>query len=300
MTTKNNLTKIALIQMAMEADTSKNLKKAKQMVTDALKKGARIICLPEMYKSLYFCQKEDHEFFKLAEPFDGESFNEFSPLAEKHHAVLIVPIFEKMTNGIYYNSLIVITPEGEIRNLYRKMHIPDDPHYYEKFYFTPGDIGFVSTETKYGNIGTLICWDQWFPEAARITALLGAEIIFYPTAIGWHPSEKEKYGETQRESWMTIQRSHAIANGVYVAAVNRVGFEKVDENNDGIIFWGSSFVCDPQGSIIAQASENNEEILFADIDFSKIDVVRTHWPFFRDRRIDFYQDILERFLGDRL
>lgn len=299
MTTKSNLTKIALIQMSMEADTSKNLKKAKQMVTDALIQGARIVCLPEMYKSLYFCQKEDHEFFKLAEPFDGESFNVFSPLAEKHRAVLIVPIFEKMTNGIYYNSIIVITPDGEIRNLYRKMHIPDDPLYYEKFYFTPGDIGFVSTETKYGNIGTLICWDQWFPEAARITALLGAEIIFYPTAIGWHPSEKEQFGETQRESWMTIQRSHAIANGVYVAAVNRVGLEKVDENSGGIIFWGSSFVCDPQGKIIAQASENNEEILFADIDHSKIDVVRTHWPFFRDRRIDFYSDILERFLGDR-
>lgn len=289
-------TRIALIQMSMEEDTSKNLSKAKEFVTQAAKNDAKIICLPEMYKSLYFCQKEDHNFFNLAEKINGESFQVFSKISKKFKAIIIVPIFEKRTNGLYHNSLIVINEIGELFGLYRKMHIPDDPLYYEKFYFTPGDLGFKSFETKYGKIGTLICWDQWFPEGARITALKGAEILFYPTAIGWHPSEKEKYGQAQRESWMTIQRSHAIANGVFVAAVNRVGFEKVDEQSDGIIFWGSSFICDPQGKIITQASEDKEEILYADLDFSKVDVFRTHWPFLRDRRIDAYDELTKRFI----
>lgn len=288
--------RIALIQMSMETDTSRNLKKAKELVVQAAKNDAKIICLPEMYKSLYFCQKEEHEFFKLAEKLDGESFQEFSKIAKKFESVIIVPIFEKRTNGLYHNSLIVIDEKGELSGFYRKMHIPDDPLYYEKFYFTPGDTGFKSFKTNYGNIGTLICWDQWFPEGARLTALKGAEILFYPTAIGWHPSEKEKYGDAQRESWITIQRSHAIANGVFVAAVNRVGFEKVDENSDGIIFWGSSFICNPQGNIIAQASEDKEEIIFADIDFSKVDIYRTHWPFLRDRRIDAYDELKKRFI----
>ena len=288
--------RIALIQMSMETDTSRNLKKAKELVVQAAKNDAKIICLPEMYKSLYFCQKEEHEFFKLAEKLDGESFQEFSKIAKKFKSVIIVPIFEKRTNGLYHNSLIVIDEKGELSGFYRKMHIPDDPLYYEKFYFTPGDTGFKSFKTNYGNIGTLICWDQWFPEGARLTALKGAEILFYPTAIGWHPSEKEKYGDAQRESWITIQRSHAIANGVFVAAVNRVGFEKVDENSDGIIFWGSSFICNPQGNIIAQASEDKEEIIFADIDFSKVDIYRTHWPFLRDRRIDAYDELKKRFI----
>jgi len=288
--------RIALIQMSMETDTSRNLKKAKELVVQAAKNDAKIICLPEMYKSLYFCQKEEHEFFKLAEKLDGESFQEFSKIAKKFKSVIIVPIFEKRTNGLYHNSLIVIDEKGELSGFYRKMHIPDDPLYYEKFYFTPGDTGFKSFKTNYGNIGTLICWDQWFPEGARLTALKGAEILFYPTAIGWHPSEKEKYGDAQRESWITIQRSHAIANGVFVAAVNRVGFEKVDENSDGIIFWGSSFICNPQGKIIAQASEDKEEIIFADIDFSKVDIYRTHWPFLRDRRIDAYDELKKRFI----
>jgi len=296
MKSKNEITRIALIQMAMESDTSKNLEKAKMMVNDAAKDDAKIICLPEMYKSLYFCQKEDHNFFQLAEKLEDESFEVFSKIAEKHKSIIIVPIFEKRTSGIYHNSLLLINHKGELQGFYRKMHIPDDPLYYEKFYFTPGDTGFKSFKTKFGNIGTLICWDQWYPEAARITALKGAEILFYPTAIGWHPSEKEKYGHAQRESWMTIQRSHAIANGVFVAAVNRVGFEKVDENSDGIIFWGSSFVCDPQGRILVQASEDKEEILFAEIDFSKVDVFRTHWPFLRDRRIDAYDEITKRFI----
>lgn len=288
--------RIALIQMSMETDTSRNLKKAKELVVQAAKNDAKIICLPEMYKSLYFCQKEEHDFFKLAEKLDGESFQEFSKIAKKFESVIIVPIFEKRTNGLYHNSLIVIDEKGELSGFYRKMHIPDDPLYYEKFYFTPGDTGFKSFKTNYGNIGTLICWDQWFPEGARLTALKGAEILFYPTAIGWHPSEKEKYGDAQRESWITIQRSHAIANGVFVAAVNRVGFEKVDENSDGIIFWGSSFICNPQGKIIAQASEDKEEIIFADIDFSKVDIYRTHWPFLRDRRIDAYDELKKRFI----
>ncbi|MCX8057300.1 MAG: carbon-nitrogen hydrolase, partial [Ignavibacteria bacterium] len=245
---------------------------------------------------LYFCQKEEHEFFKLAEKLDGQSFQEFSTIAKKYKSVIIVPIFEKRANGLYHNSLIVINDKGDLQGYYRKMHIPDDPLYYEKFYFTPGDTGFKSFNTKFGNVGTLICWDQWYPEAARITSLKGAEILFYPTAIGWHPSEKEKYGQSQRDSWITIQRSHAIANGVFVAAVNRIGFEKVDEKSDGIIFWGSSFICDPQGRILVQASEDKEEILFADLDFSKVDVFRTHWPFFRDRRIDAYDEITKRFI----
>jgi len=291
-----NSTRIALIQMSMNSDTSKNLRKAKEFVIQAAKNGAKIICLPEMYKSLYFCQKEEHEFFKLAEKLEGESFQEFSKLAKKFKSVIIVPIFEKRTDGLYHNSLIVIDDKGELLGFYRKIHIPDDPLYYEKFYFTPGDTGFKSFKTKYGNIGTLICWDQWFPEGARITALKGAEILFYPTAIGWHPSEKEKYGQAQRESWITIQRSHAIANGVFVAAVNRVGFEKVDEQSEGIIFWGSSFICNPQGIIIVQASEDKEETLYTDIDLSKVDVYRTHWPFLRDRRIDIYDEITKRFI----
>lgn len=296
MKTNKELVRIALIQMSMVEEPLKNLRNAKQMVIDAAKDKAKIICLPEMYKSLYFCQKEEHEFFKLAEKLDGESFQEFSPIAKKFKSVIIVPIFEKRTNGLYHNSLIVINHEGKMEGFYRKMHIPDDPLYFEKFYFTPGDTGFKSFKTKYGSIGTLICWDQWYPEAARITSLKGAEILFYPTAIGWHPAEKEKYGEAQRNSWITIQRSHAIANGVYVAATNRVGFEKIDEKSDGIIFWGNSFICDPQGKILNQASEDKEEILFADLDFSKIDVFRTHWPFYRDRRIDAYDEITKRFI----
>ncbi len=287
--------KIALIQMSMEENTDKNLKKARMFVTEACDNDAKIVCLPEMYKSLYFCQSEDHKNFRLAEKLSGESFEEFSEIAKKKKSIIIVPIFEKRTNGLYHNSLIIINTKGELAGFYRKMHIPDDPLYYEKFYFTPGDVGFKSFATEYGNIGTLICWDQWFPEAARLTALKGAEIIFYPTAIGWHPSEKDKYGQAQKESWMTIQRSHAIANGVYVAAANRVGFEKIDKNSDGIIFWGSSFVCDPQGKIIVQASEDKEEIVYADIDFAKVDVFRTHWPFLRDRRIDAYEEIKLRF-----
>ncbi len=288
--------KIGLIQMSMVENQATNLKKAVAFVSQACKNGANIICLPEMYKSLYFCQKEEHYFFKFAESVTGETYQTFSLIAKKYKAIIIVPIFEKRTDGIYHNSLIVIDEKGNLAGLYRKMHIPDDPLYYEKFYFTPGDLGYKSFATKYGNIGTLICWDQWYPEAARLTALKGAKILFYPTAIGWHPSEKEEYGDVQRNSWMIIQKGHAIANSVYVAVVNRVGFEKVDNNSDGIIFWGSSFLCDPQGRVIVQASEKDEEILIAEVDFSYIDTVRTHWPFFRDRRIDSYEEITKRFI----
>ena len=296
MTEQKRTTKIALIQMSMVNDTNVNLSKAKDFVISAAREGAKIICLPEMYRSLYFCQKEEHEFFGRAEEVKGESFQTFAPISKEFGVVILVPIFEKRAEGIYHNSLIILDEKGNLAGLYRKMHIPDDPLYYEKFYFTPGDLGFKSFNTNYGAIGTLICWDQWYPEAARLTAMKGAEILFYPTAIGWHPSEKEKYGEAQRNSWVTIQRSHAIANGVYVAAVNRVGHEIIDKNSDGIIFWGSSFIVDPQGRIIAQASEDKEEILFAEIDFSYIDKVRTHWPFFRDRRIDAYDELTKRFL----
>lgn len=293
---QKRITKIALIQMSMVNDTNVNLSKAKDFVISAAREDAKIICLPEMYRSLYFCQKEEHEFFNLAEEVKGESFQTFAPISKEFGVVILVPIFEKRAEGIYHNSLIILDEKGNLAGLYRKMHIPDDPLYYEKFYFTPGDLGFKSFNTIFGEIGTLICWDQWYPEAARLTAMKGAEILFYPTAIGWHPSEKEKYGEAQRNSWMTIQQSHAIANGIYVAAVNRIGHEIIEKNSDGIIFWGSSFIADPQGRIIAQASEDKEEILFAEIDFSYIDTVRTHWPFFRDRRIDAYDELTKRFL----
>ena len=206
-----------------------------------------------------------------------------------------MPIFEKRAPGLYHNSAVIIDADGQIAGVYRKMHIPDDPGFYEKYYFTPGDLGFKSFKTKYGTIGTLICWDQWYPEGARLTALKGAEVLFYPTAIGWHPSEKEKYGEAQRDSWITIQRSHAIANGVYVASVNRIGFEQPDTGQGGIIFWGSSFICDPQGVFIARASDDQEEILLAEVDTHQIETIRRNWPFLRDRRIDAYGDITNRF-----
>lgn len=293
---KNKKFTAGLIQMSMSPNPIDNLKKAKSFVEKAAKKGAEVICLPEMFKSQYFCQKEDHDFFKLAEPMLGESVETFQKISKKNKVVIIVPIFERRAAGIYHNSLAVINANGKVAGIYRKMHIPDDPAYYEKFYFTPGDLGFKSFKTKYGNIGTLICWDQWYPEGARLTALQGADILFYPTAIGWHPSEKEKYGAKQRESWITVQRGHAVANGIYIAAANRVGYEKLDKESDGIEFWGSSFICDPQGEIIAQASTDKEEIIYAEINLSYVESVRQHWPFLRDRRVDAYGDIVKRFI----
>ncbi len=292
---KNKYT-IGLLQLSFSADLDDNLKKATAWVQKAAQQGAEIICLPELYRSQYFCQNEDSKTFDLAETIPGISTDNFQKVAKENKVVIIVPIFEKRAPGIYHNSNVIIDADGQIVGIYRKMHIPDDPGFYEKYYFTPGDLGFKSFSTKYGNIGTLICWDQWYPEGARLTALAGAEVLFYPTAIGWHPTERERYGKAQQDSWLTIQRSHAIANGVYVASVNRIGFEKPLADSDGIIFWGSSFICDPQGVIIAKASEDKEEILLAEIDLNHIETIRRNWPFLRDRRIEAYGDITKRFL----
>tara|TARA_B100000700_G_scaffold308450_1_gene386186 strand:+ start:490 stop:1365 length:876 start_codon:yes stop_codon:yes gene_type:complete len=283
-------TRLALIQMRMSSDKKKNIKRAISKIQLAKRKGANIVCLPELFLTNYFCQTEKHSNFNLAETIPGPTTSIFSSLAKDLNLVLIISIFEKRTSGIYHNSCVVINESGKILGKYRKMHIPDDPQFYEKFYFTPGDLGFKSFKTKKGNIGTLICWDQWFPEAARLTALKGAEILFYPTAIGWHPSEKKRFGKSQLGSWLTVQRSHAIANGVYVAAINRVGVEK--QGSKKLEFWGNSVIFDPSGNIVRKASLR-EEILICDIDLKKIDTVRRHWPFFRDRRIDSYKNILK-------
>ena len=293
---KNKKFKIGLIQIALNKNTDKNLQKAIDWISKAAKKGAEVICLPELFRSQYFCQSENIDYFNLAETIPGPSTEAISEIAKKKKVVVIVPVFEKRALGVYHNSLAVIDTKGKIAGVYRKMHIPDDPSYYEKFYFTPGDLGYKSFKTEYGDIGTLICWDQWYPEGARLTALQGAAILFYPTAIGWHPHEKKEHGKAQFESWQTIQRSHAIANGVYVAAVNRVGLEKENSKSVGIQFWGSSFVVDPQGVVIAQASVDKEEIIIAEVDLNRIEYIRRNWPFLRDRRIDTYQDISKRFL----
>jgi len=288
---------VSLLQMAIGKNPDDNLKKAVSWIEKAAKNGAQVICLPELFRSLYFCQTEDMTNFNLAETIPGSSTETISKVAKKNKVVVIVPVFEKRAIGVYHNSAVIIDADGHIAGVYRKMHIPDDPAFYEKYYFAPGDLGFDSFKTKYGDIGTLICWDQWYPEAARLTALKGASILFYPTAIGWHPHEKAEHGKAQFESWRTIQRGHAIANGIYVAAVNRVGLEKQDEKSAGIEFWGQSFVADPQGVIIAQASADKEEILFAEIRLERIEYIRQNWPFLRDRRIDAYGGIKERFSG---
>ncbi len=289
---------VGLIQMAPGRDADTNLKKAVSLVEKAAKDGAEVICLPELFRSQYFCQTEDIANFELAETIPGPSTAAVSKVAKKHKVAVVVPLFEKRAMGVYHNSLAVIDLDGEIAGIYRKMHIPDDPAFYEKFYFAPGDLGFKTFRTAYGDIGTLICWDQWFPEAARLTTLKGAGILFYPTAIGWHPHEKEEHGKAQLESWQTVQRGHAIANGVYVAAANRVGLEKLNPESVGIEFWGQSFISDPQGKILAQASVDKEEIVMAEIDPSRIEYIRRNWPFLRDRRIDAYEGIKERF-GER-
>ena len=285
---------LALLQLNLNNSPANNMEKCLQWIEKAASKGARVICLPELYSSFYFCQKEDTRYFELAEPLHGESYKRFSALAKKLHVVLIIPFFEKRASGLYHNSAYIIDADGSEAGLYRKMHIPDDPAYYEKYYFTPGDLGFRAFDTQSGKIGTLICWDQWYPEAARIVALQDANVICYPTAIGWHPQEKEKYGARQHDAWMTVQRGHAVANGIYIAAVNRVGFEQPEKNQSGIEFWGSSFIAGPQGEILAQASVDKEEIVTATIDPSHLEKVRQNWPFFRDRRIDAYDDILKR------
>ena len=284
-------TKIGLIQLKISNNKNFNLKNSIKKIREAKKKGAKIICVPELFLSNYFCKTENHSNFKLAERIPSDTSKIFCELARELKIILIISLFEKKISGMYHNTNLTINEKGKIVSKYRKMHIPDDPGYYEKFYFTPGDLGFKKVKTKFGNIGSLICWDQWFPEAARLTALKGAEILFYPTAIGWHPKEKRKFGNSQLEAWITMQRSHAIANGIFVAAINRTGLEKI--KNKKIQFWGNSIIIDPNGNIIKQAKSNKEEIMICNIDFKKIETARQHWPFFRDRRIDYYKGLLK-------
>jgi N-carbamoylputrescine amidase len=289
---------VALIQMSCSADPRENMEKCLARIEEAATQGAHIVSTQELFRSRYFCQTEDHENFKLAEPIPGPSTEALTKLARARNIVIVASLFERRAPGIYHNTAAIIDADGSLRGLYRKMHIPDDPLFYEKFYFTPGDLGFQAFDTKYERIGTLICWDQWYPEGARLTALRGAQILFYPTAIGWQPPEKAEYGERQHSSWETIQRAHAIANGVYVAVTNRVGHEPTPAGHpgEGIEFWGQSFIADPSGQIIVKGSTHEEQILMAECDFGKLDVQRTHWPFLRDRRIDAYQEITKRFI----
>ncbi|MCX7769472.1 MAG: carbon-nitrogen hydrolase [Proteobacteria bacterium] len=296
-----NILKIGLIQSSCVEDREVNFKKTLNSIEQLCDAGANIISTQELFSSLYFCQIQNTEFFKWAEEINekNEHIKVLSKLSRKNKVVIIASLFEKRTEGIYHNTAIVFDADGSIIGLYRKMHIPDDPHFNEKFYFTPGDLGYKVFKTKYAPIGVLICWDQWYPESARITSLMGAKILFYPTAIGWLPSEKKKLGKKQYNSWEIIQRSHAIANGVFVASINRTGYEKFPELNEGIEFWGSSFICDPYGEIIKKAPVNKEALISAEIDLSMIEEKRTIWPFFRDRRIDSYQGILKRFIDEK-
>ena len=284
---------VALIQRTVSLDPEQNLHETAADIVRAAEQGANIVCTQELFRSQYFCQSEDYANFELAESIPGPSTDLLAPIAKKHGVVIIASLFERRTQGLYHNTAVVLDADGSQLGMYRKMHIPDDPLFYEKFYFTPGDLGFRAFDTKFGKIGVLICWDQWYPEGARLTALSGAEILFYPTAIGWHPAEKEEFGAAQHSSWETIQRSHAIANGVYVAAPNRVGHE--GNTADGIEFWGQSFICDPTGTILKKGSAEHPEIVMAECDLGRIDFQRTHWPFLRDRRIDAYGDIVKRY-----
>jgi N-carbamoylputrescine amidase len=306
--------RVALIQMACAPSTEENLDHAAEMIRQAARSGAQIVCLPELFRAQYFCQREDHRLFALAEPVPGTSTARLAAIVREEKITLIASIFERRTPGLYHNTVAVLDHESteadQIAGIYRKMHIPDDPLFYEKFYFAPGDLGFRTIPTSNGPVGALICWDQWFPEAARLTALEGAETLFFPTAIGWHPSEKAEFGAAQYSAWKAIQRAHAIANGVFVCAVNRVGHEHGDVIHDGteiegpgehspangIEFWGGSFICDPFGRILAQASHNQEEIVTATLDPALVETTRQHWPFLRDRRIDAYGKITSRLL----
>jgi N-carbamoylputrescine amidase len=285
---------LGLLQHACSPNPAANLKKTLSLAEKAAKQGAQIICTQELFRSQYFCQSEDHENFKLAEPIPGPSTEAFQKLAKKHKVVIVASLFEKRASGLYHNTAAIIDADGSLKGVYRKMHIPDDPLYYEKFYFTPGDTGFKAWDTRYGRIGVLVCWDQWYPEGARLTAMDGAEILFFPTAIGWHPGEKTEHGIHQHGAWETIQRAHAVANGCYVASVNRIGLEQ-PVGGDGIEFWGQSFVAGTSGQILTKASVDREEVLIHQIDLGKVDTTRTHWPFLRDRRIDAYGDLTKRF-----
>jgi N-carbamoylputrescine amidase len=293
--------KVGLVQMSATPDPAKNLQHAMDRVREAAGMGAQIVCLPELFQTQYFCQREDPALFDLAEPIPGPTTAKLSDLAKQLKIVLIASLFEKRAAGLYHNSAVTFDADGSQRSLYRKMHIPDDPLYYEKYYFTPGDLGFKAVDTEVGRVGTLVCWDQWYPEGARLTALQGAHLLFYPTAIGWHPAEKAESGEAQYDAWRTIQRAHAIANGVYVAVVNRVGIEHGDIRGSaapgtGLEFWGGSFLCDPFGRVIAEASHDQEEILIGEIDLHALEDIRRNWPFLRDRRIDGYGGITRRLI----
>ena len=297
MSTESKPVTLALIQAKADSDPATNLQATLSKVEQSAADGANIVCTQELFATEYFCQSEDHDNFHLAESIPGATTEAFQRLAKRCGIVIIVSLFEKRSAGVYHNSAAVIDADGSLLGIYRKMHIPDDPLYHEKFYFTPGDLGFRAWDTRFGKIGVLICWDQWYPEAARLTAMQGAELLFYPTAIGWHPSEKEKYGEQQRDAWQTIQRSHAVANGCFVASVNRVGHE-TPVGGDGIEFWGGSFVAGTSGEILSQAGLD-ESVLLLEVDLGTIDVTRTHWPFLRDRRIDAYSGITKRLLDEQ-
>jgi N-carbamoylputrescine amidase len=293
--------KVGLVQMSMGPDPEANFAAAIERIREAASSGAQIVCLPELFRAQYFCQREDLRLFDLAEPIPGPSTTKLAEVAREARVAIVASLFERRAPGLYHNTAVTLNADGAIVSVYRKMHIPDDPLYYEKYYFTPGDLGFQAVDTAAGRIGTLVCWDQWYPEGARLTALQGAEVLFYPTAIGWHPAEKEQFGAAQYDAWQTIQRGHAIANGVYVAGVNRVGHESGDVlgnriEGPGLEFWGGSFLADPFGRIIAKASHTNEEILIGEIDLALIEDTRRNWPFLRDRRIDAYAPITKRFI----
>jgi N-carbamoylputrescine amidase len=289
---------IGLLQMRSTKDAVENLEGASDKIREAAKRGAQIVCMHELFRGEYFCRKEDAALFDLAEAVPGPATEALAKIAKKNKVVIVASLFERRAAGIYHNTCAVLDADGTFLGKYRKMHIPDDPLYYEKFYFTPGDLGFPNFDTRYGRIGVQICWDQWYPEGSRAVALQGAQVIFYPTSIGWHPAEKKEFGAAQLDAWRTIQRSHAIANGVYVAVVNRVGFEGNPKAGDtGLEFWGNSFVADPFGEVVAEASNDKEEILVVECDPAKSEDTRRNWPFLRDRRIDAYQPILNRWLG---
>jgi N-carbamoylputrescine amidase len=286
--------RVGLVQMSCGVRVEDNLERVISFIQEAATRGAQIVCLQELFRSQYFCQKEDPNLFDLAEPIPGPSTDALSDIAQRKGIVIIASLFERRDAGVYHNTSVVIDSDGTLLGTYRKMHIPDDPLYYEKFYFTPGDQGYRTFDTRFGRIGVLVCWDQWYPEAARLTALQGAKILFYPTAIGWHPAEKAQYGLAHHDAWKTIQRAHAIANGVYVAVVNRVGHEGPAEG--GLQFWGGSFVCDPFGVVLNEASQESEELLLVECDLSHLENIRRHWPFLRDRRIDSYGSIVHRLI----
>jgi len=291
--------KLALVQMRCSTDPVETLGRAVDKIAAAAREGANLVCLPELFRTQYFCQAEDHAMFDLAEPIPGPSTEALSRAAREAGVVVVGSLFERRAAGVYHNTAVIIDADGKLLGKYRKMHIPDDPLYYEKFYFTPGDLGFRAFDTACGRVGTLVCWDQWYPEGARLTALAGADVLFYPTAIGWHPDEKAEFGAAQASAWQTAQRAHAIANGVYVAAVNRVGFEKqAGAAGKGIEFWGGSFVADPFGVVLAEASRTEEETLIVAVDRKHQETVRRHWPFLRDRRIDAYGNVTRRFIDD--